>query len=339
TLLGYVALMMTGSDPQEALGRARLPRGAAALQAHVDSIAALLLGRVGFLPPLARVALAGITAGITWLGWRRTAPNAAGSSWASVLLVGSGGGFVVALLVHPWIPIAIEKTLWYATPLVICLALAALWPSSAALQRLAPVLLAGLLVGCTDADGDGFFAQTNDCNDDSASVYPGAPEVWGDAVDNDCDSVIDDSEDYRFFIEEEPNDTTLSGCFAPDGQGLGDIAAFGLLNRLTGTISSVEDDSYDEGDLDCYQLRFPDDAGHPRLEVRLSWTNPESDLDFAVQGLWEGEQNGFALADQPGPGPEFRLTSAGFDGGESLWVWVVGYSGPPTDYTLDLVLR
>ena len=343
TLVGYAGLMMSGSDPQGALGWARLPRGLAAVQGHLDSIAALLLGRVGRFPPVSRVVLAGITLTLMVLGWRRTAPDGQGSAWASVLAVGALGGLLVALFVHPWIPVAVEKALWFATPMVVCLVLAALWPSAArGVRPPTSVALLGLfalsLGGCVDTDEDGVWDR-QDCAPEDPGVYPGAPEVWGDLVDNDCDEVVDDSPDYLFLAEDEPNDTLLAGCFAPEGQPLGNIAAFGLLNRVSGRIETVVDDSYDEGDLDCYQIRFPDDAGRPRLEVNLSWDDPESDLDFAVQGLWEGEQAGFALADTPGPGPEIRVTSSGFDGGASLWVWVVGYSGPPTDYTLDLVLR
>jgi hypothetical protein len=48
---------------------------------------------------------------------------------------------------------------------------------------------------CTDADGDGFFGpgegcaagQASDCDDTRAAVHPGAVEVAGDAVDDDCD--------------------------------------------------------------------------------------------------------------------------------------------------------
>jgi Putative metal-binding motif len=48
----------------------------------------------------------------------------------------------------------------------------------------------------TDSDGDGHtypeaFGDPQtlaDCNDEDASVYPGAPEVLGDGIDNDCDA-------------------------------------------------------------------------------------------------------------------------------------------------------
>ena len=47
-----------------------------------------------------------------------------------------------------------------------------------------------------DADGDGFYA-VNDCNDDDASIYPGAPEVANDGIDQDCDGT-----DYEVEVPE-----------------------------------------------------------------------------------------------------------------------------------------
>jgi hypothetical protein len=42
-----------------------------------------------------------------------------------------------------------------------------------------------------DADGDG-YRWCRDCDDARADVHPGAPEICGDGVDQDCDSVADD---------------------------------------------------------------------------------------------------------------------------------------------------
>ncbi len=50
---------------------------------------------------------------------------------------------------------------------------------------------------CTDADGDGFFAEANcgtkvDCDDNDASVHPGASEICDDGIDQNCDGNIDE---------------------------------------------------------------------------------------------------------------------------------------------------
>ena len=41
---------------------------------------------------------------------------------------------------------------------------------------------------CADMDGDGSTDCAGDCDDGNALVYPGAPEVCGDGLTNDCDS-------------------------------------------------------------------------------------------------------------------------------------------------------
>jgi len=50
---------------------------------------------------------------------------------------------------------------------------------------------------CTDADVDGFFAEaecntTQDCDDNDNMIFPGATELCGDALDNDCDGMVDE---------------------------------------------------------------------------------------------------------------------------------------------------
>ncbi len=57
------------------------------------------------------------------------------------------------------------------------------------MRRLAPLLLL-LLVGCPgpgDGDGDGWLSVEGDCDDADPTVYPLAPEVPDDGIDQDCD--------------------------------------------------------------------------------------------------------------------------------------------------------
>lgn len=48
---------------------------------------------------------------------------------------------------------------------------------------------------CTDLDGDGVCAEEGDCDDDNASIFPGANDSRGkkgrDNIDNDCNGIID----------------------------------------------------------------------------------------------------------------------------------------------------
>jgi hypothetical protein len=45
--------------------------------------------------------------------------------------------------------------------------------------------------GGDDVDGDG-VPWCNDCRDDDPAVHPGAPEICGNAIDDDCNGVVDD---------------------------------------------------------------------------------------------------------------------------------------------------
>jgi len=113
--LGLWTLMaMTGTDPHR-LFAGGLPEGLDALRMHVDSLAGLVVGRTPFLPLAARVGMGAVVVGLVWRGARA----AQGTAWGGVLTVGSAGAFVLALWMHPMVPMAQEKALWAVAPLVV----------------------------------------------------------------------------------------------------------------------------------------------------------------------------------------------------------------------------
>ena len=45
---------------------------------------------------------------------------------------------------------------------------------------------------CSDSDNDGYTTCNGDCDDGNAAIHPGAPEICGDLIDNNCDGKVDE---------------------------------------------------------------------------------------------------------------------------------------------------
>ena len=75
-------------------------------------------------------------------------------------------------------------------------------------MRSAIFMCALLAAGCgtPDQDKDGFSPVDGDCDDNDASVYPGAEEIWYDGVDQDCDGNDDDKDGDGVGLDEDCND-------------------------------------------------------------------------------------------------------------------------------------
>ena len=79
------------------------------------------------------------------------------------------------------------------------------------------------LVPCTDADVDGYFAETvcgtgQDCDDGDPDIYPDAPEIKHDGIDQDCNG-------YDLTIE------IISAIYRPDIDELEVVATSSLRRR------------------------------------------------------------------------------------------------------------
>ena len=87
--------------------------------------------------------------------------------------------------------------------------------------------------GLEDVDGDGYTIAGGDCDDSNRAINPGATELWGDWLDNDCNGLADT--------------TTVSATLATSLEGSstsGNPDFLGYRGQLA--VGDVDNDGYDE---------------------------------------------------------------------------------------------
>ena len=81
-----------------------------------------------------------------------------------------------------------------------------------------------------DSDCDGILTE-DDCDDTDATVYPGAEEIMGDGVDNNCNDVIDG----------ELTEASTACCATPAGYGL-----YGPASEFTAALGDINGDGVND---------------------------------------------------------------------------------------------
>jgi hypothetical protein len=151
------------------------------------------------------------------------------------------------------------------------------------------------LVGATllDADGDGEVDTRLgglDCDDTDDSIYPGAPEVWYDGIDGNCDGESDYDQDLDGFDripEGKDCDDSEPGRFPGQSDG---TQADPLLGEDSDCDLLVDEDAFAFGDfLITEAMILPSDQAAAFIEFQNT-----SDRTLVLDG-WKLELNGHAM--------------------------------------------
>ncbi len=167
-------------------------------------------------------------------------------------------------------------------------------------------LLANALMyaaGGADQDLDGWSQGNGDCDDLDPTVYPGAPEICNDGIDQNCDEVVDegtdndgdgwtqcdgdcdDSDSTRY-----PGSTEICDRFDTDCDGIVDEDF-----DLDGDLTYDENDpgclsTYNDGELDCNDA---DPAIYP--DAPEACNGIDDDCDGAVDEQTDDDGDGFTI--------------------------------------------
>lgn len=161
-----------------------------------------------------------------------------------------------------------------------------------------------------DGDGDGQTENQGDCNDSDATVYTGATEAC-DAVDNDCDGLV--NETYMDIYE--PNDTEMTAYDLGeiDTEDLFSTGASSTLSELTAHSSTdqdwfffdVDDEIYDNADITVTATRLP---------ANTTWVLELWDCNNGGQGHCQ-----FHTSDSGSGSLSVHFAGDSFDTDEDLW--------------------
>ena len=187
--------------------------------------------------------------------------------------------------------------------------------------------------GCVDKDKDGSCTPA-DCNDSNANVYPTAAEICSDAIDNNCNGLVD-SQDYDCSAACVTGQTRSCGVNVGECKGGTETCTNGRWSgQCQGALSAKTEVCNDGRDNDCDGLTDCNDSDCSGNVLCVSGQIVDSDFD-GLEDEWERQFFG-GLAS----GPEDDLDGDGYSNikeflggsdptdknskpGSSIWIFVL----------------
>ena len=178
------------------------------------------------------------------------------------------------------------------------------------------------VTSCTpqvDGNGNPYSSNADDCDDTNASVYPGAPEVWYDGIDQDCDPSTEYDQDNDGFnidsVDCDGDGTAETSCDL-DGDGVDDFVGGGDCDDTDP--ASIPTDVDGDGISVCAGDCNDNDATVFPGATEVYWDFQDNDCDgdpdFINRNGFTGRMEGDGGSDALGFDNAMNLTDIDGDG-------------------------